>query len=149
MHPVIVYIGDDAGLFSQLTKELRHQGYELQQALPDACRVEELLTDWFRLLIFDVDVAAAPGLDLLRRLKGRDAGIPVIVLGERHGRSLTRIGVARQNGVDRFFFRRELDMADLTAAVHESFRRLEYWKAHMQELAASSRVAAATCPMTG
>jgi len=149
MYPVIVYIGDDAGLFSQLTKELGNQGYELQQASPGACRVEEILADWFRLLIFDLDVAAAPGLDLLGRLKGRDAGIPVIALADRHGHSLTKISVARQNGVDRFFFKRELDMVDLTAAVHESFRRLEYWKTHLQQMAASSRIAAATCPMTG
>jgi DNA-binding response OmpR family regulator len=141
MIPAIVYVGEDAELLSQLAGRLAGAGYRLEQASPREVRVEELLAGWLRLLILDMDVARPPGLELLRRLKADDAGVPVIVLGDGGERPLTAISVARQNGAERFFFRAEIDLDELAAAIDDAFRRLAHWETDLERLAERPRAA--------
>jgi len=139
MFRTVVYIGEDAELFSRLAGQLQCEGYELQRAsLPTAC-IEDLLSRWFRVLILDVDITTWPGLDFLRRIKQRDACVPVVVLGDDRGHSLTSIGVARQNGCERWICRSRLDPAEFGKVIGDAFRRLEHWKADLQGISERAR----------
>lgn len=132
MLPAVVYIGEDAELCSRLAGPLEREGYELRRASLRNAAIEDLLAGWFRVLILDADVTAPPGFDFLRRLKRHDAGVPVVVLGNGRERSLTSIGVARQNGCDGWLCRSTLDGAELAELVGDAFRRLGRWRATLE-----------------
>jgi DNA-binding response OmpR family regulator len=83
----ILVVEDDEGIASFLVKGLRAEGYA--PVVTDSGTVaEQLLLDAsepFDLMLLDLGLPSIPGEEVLRRLRQRDATLPVIILTAKSG----------------------------------------------------------------
>jgi FixJ family two-component response regulator len=124
-HKTIQYIGSDNDMFSKLISLFVPLGYDVQQWAEE---IEgESWEDWYRVVLLDADVAGREGLGLLRTIKDRHAGIPVLVLARGEHCSLTQVALARLNGAEALLFKGQENSNELISVVAASFRRLDRW----------------------
>jgi two-component system OmpR family response regulator len=76
----ILIAEDDAALADGLTRSLRQGGYSVDCVTDGAAADAALATGEFDLLILDVGLPKLSGFEVLRRLRGRNAGLPVLML---------------------------------------------------------------------
>jgi DNA-binding response OmpR family regulator len=81
----VLVVEDDARIASFLEKGLRSEGYATTTAASgaDASTYLETQHDEFDLVLLDLGLPDGSGLDVLRRLRKRDASMPVVVLTAR------------------------------------------------------------------
>jgi two-component system OmpR family response regulator len=76
----ILIAEDDAAVAAGLTHSLRRAGYSVDCVGDGAAADVALTTGHFDLLILDVGLPKLSGFEVLKRLRGRDTQIPVLVL---------------------------------------------------------------------
>lgn len=76
----ILIAEDDATLADGLLRALRAAGYAVDVVTDGAAADSALTTQSFDLLILDLGLPRLSGLDVLRRLRARQSGLPVLVL---------------------------------------------------------------------
>jgi two-component system OmpR family response regulator len=76
----ILIAEDDAVLADGLTRSLRQSGYSVDCVKDGAAADAALATAQFDLLILDIGLPRVSGFELLRRLRGRGATLPVLIL---------------------------------------------------------------------
>src|SRR5262252_3547350 len=76
----ILIVEDDAAVAAGLTHSLRRAGYSVDCVGDGAAADVALTTGHFDLLILDVGLPKLSGFEVLKRLRGRDTQIPVLVL---------------------------------------------------------------------
>jgi two-component system, OmpR family, KDP operon response regulator KdpE len=80
--PKILIVDDEPPIRKLLRMGLRSQGYELLEA-PDGRSLLELLSQNPDLIILDLELPDIEGLDLLQKVRGRNQGVPIVVLSNR------------------------------------------------------------------
>jgi DNA-binding response OmpR family regulator len=83
----ILVVEDDEGIASFLVKGLRAEGYA-PVVTDSGTLAEQLLLDAsepFDLMLLDLGLPSIPGEEVLRRLRQRDATLPVIILTAKSG----------------------------------------------------------------
>ena len=83
----ILIVEDDPGIASFLVKGLKAEGYATQVAADgrEALAVVASTAAPFDLMLLDLGLPGASGLDVLSRLRSRDAAVPVIILTAQSG----------------------------------------------------------------
>ena len=83
----ILIVEDDPGIASFLVKGLKAEGYATQVAADgrEALAVVASNAEPFALMLLDLGLPGASGLDVLSRLRSRDAAVPVIILTAQSG----------------------------------------------------------------
>ena len=76
----ILIAEDDAVLADGLTRSLRQAGYSVDCVMDGAAADAALTTGEFDLLILDVGLPKLSGFEVLKRLRARNAGLPVLIL---------------------------------------------------------------------
>ena len=76
----ILVAEDDAILADGLTRTLRQSGYAVDWVKTGVEADSALEANQFDLLILDIGLPKKSGLDVLRRLRGRDSRMPVLIL---------------------------------------------------------------------
>ena len=75
----ILVAEDDAVLADGLTRTLRSSGYAVDWVKTGIEADSELDANDFDLLILDIGLPKKSGLEVLRRLRGRDSRMPVLI----------------------------------------------------------------------
>jgi two-component system OmpR family response regulator len=76
----ILIADDDAILAHGLTRALRHSGYAVDCARTGSDADAALATSAYDLLILDLGLPKLSGFDVLKRLRGRQSNVPVLIL---------------------------------------------------------------------
>jgi two-component system OmpR family response regulator len=76
----ILIAEDDAVLADGLTRSLRQSGYSVDGVKDGAAADAALTTGQFDLLILDIGLPKLSGFEILKRLRGRDSKLPVLIL---------------------------------------------------------------------
>jgi len=76
----ILIAEDDAVLADGLTRSLRQSGYSVDCVTDGAAADAALAAGEFDLLILDVGLPKVSGFDVLKRLRGRNSKVPVLIL---------------------------------------------------------------------
>ncbi len=71
---------DDSILADGLVRSLRHAGYAVDAVTTGVEADSALTTSVFDLLILDLGLPRMAGLEVLKRLRGRDSHVPVLIL---------------------------------------------------------------------
>jgi DNA-binding response OmpR family regulator len=81
-HPVLL-VEDDPMIAKTLAMSLRYRGFELTVASTLQQAEEELAARRFALLLLDVGLPDGSGIELCRRVRERDAALPILMLTAR------------------------------------------------------------------
>lgn len=76
---------DDSILADGLVRSLRHSGYAVDAVTTGVDADSALCASEFDLLILDLGLPRMDGLDVLKRLRGRDSHVPVLILTALNG----------------------------------------------------------------
>lgn len=125
----IVYLGDDASTIRSLSAQLDRRGYRLE---PDDERCLDP-TDWYRLLILDVDSPATDEMQRLVSLRRQFPEHPIIVLCGATEHPSTPLAHALRRGADDVVFKPLTNPLPLLQAVAAGWRLLDYWKSSPPE----------------
>jgi two-component system OmpR family response regulator len=116
----ILIAEDDAIIADGLARSLRQGGYAVDWA-PNGMEADTaLLTVAYDLLILDLGLPKLPGLDLLKRVRGRNSAIPVLILTAMDGSGDRVKGL--DLGADDYMVK-PFDLAELEARVRALTRR--------------------------
>jgi len=81
-----ILIAEDDGLLADgLVRSLRQSGYAVDCVKSGVEADSALTAAEFDLLILDLGLPKMPGLEVLRRLRGRNSGLPVLILTAQDG----------------------------------------------------------------
>ncbi|MBK7414812.1 MAG: response regulator transcription factor [Dechloromonas sp.] len=116
----ILIAEDDAIIADGLSRSLRQGGYAVDWA-PNGMEADTaLLTVSYDLLILDLGLPKLSGLDLLKRVRGRNSAIPVLILTAMDGSGDRVKGL--DLGADDYMVK-PFDLAELEARVRALTRR--------------------------
>jgi two-component system alkaline phosphatase synthesis response regulator PhoP len=119
MGPRILLVEDDPGLRLTLTHRLGSEGYRVETAGDGEEGLARAVGDAFDLLILDVMLPRKSGFDVLRDLRQRGIGTPVLMLTAR-GQVADRV-VGLKLGADDYLTK-PFEMAELVARVEARLR---------------------------
>lgn len=131
---LVIYVGRDASLFTDIKQVLRAEGFEVEWAEDRHRMVEELIADWYRVVLLDVD--ANDGLEPLRAIRAYHACVPVVVLAAPEDFRLTKVGLARLDGAEALVLKPLTNPTALVEVCQDAFRRLDRWRRVFDELSA-------------
>lgn len=80
---VILIVEDEAMISSFIAKGLRHSGYEPLTAATGLDAVKAIEENQVDLVVLDLGLPDIDGFEVLRRIRARDAHLPVIILSAR------------------------------------------------------------------
>lgn len=81
----VLVVEDEERIASFLAKGLRAHGYDAEWAQRGQEALERAAHEHFSLVILDLGLPDLDGLEVLRKLRGSGAGVPVLVLSARAG----------------------------------------------------------------
>ena len=116
----ILVAEDDPALADGLTRTLRKSGYAVDWVQTGVEADHALAANDFDLLILDLGLPRKSGLDVLRRLRGRDSRMPVLILTAQDGVNERVRGL--DAGADDFM-PKPFELAELGARVRALTRR--------------------------
>ena len=119
MGPRILLVEDDPGLRLTLTHRLDSEGYRVDTAGDGEEGLARAVGDGFDLLILDVMLPRKSGFDVLRDLRQRGIGTPVLMLTAR-GQVSDRV-VGLKLGADDYLTK-PFEMAELLARIEARLR---------------------------
>ena len=79
----ILIVEDEEKLNRMIELELQYEGYETGKALDGRTGLEMALSGAYQLVLLDIMLPGLNGLEVLRRIRREDAGLPVILLTAR------------------------------------------------------------------
>ena len=117
--PKILIVDDEPPIRKLLRMGLRSQGYELLEA-PDGRSLLELLSQNPDLIILDLELPDLDGLDLLQKVRGRNQGVPILVLSNR-GDEAGKVAALDRGAND--YITKPFGMDELAARIRAALRR--------------------------
>jgi DNA-binding response OmpR family regulator len=75
----ILVVDDEESIHLLYREELEEQGFEVHSAMSGEAALEILTTLQPNLVILDINMPGMNGIDVLRKIKEKDAGLPVIL----------------------------------------------------------------------
>jgi len=118
--PLVLIIGSDAPFGRVLARELGRKALQVELKQSDANLPERLRQSKTDLLILDLNVSPACGLELLKKIRAEFGGLPILVLGSAS--RAEDMEQAFDHGADDFL-RKPLSLRELTARCRCLLRR--------------------------
>lgn len=84
-HPAILLVDDEAEFALTLAERLKLRGYEAEVALDGESALKKVAEKHFALALLDVMLPGMHGIEVLRRMKEKQPGLPVILLTGQAG----------------------------------------------------------------
>ncbi len=116
----ILLVEDSEKLAAWLAKALQQGGYAVDVVHDGGQADRVLLTETYDAVVLDLELPTLDGLSVLRRLRGRGAATPVLVLTARGGLDDRVAGL--NLGADDYLAK-PFDLAELEARLHALIRR--------------------------
>jgi two-component system, OmpR family, alkaline phosphatase synthesis response regulator PhoP len=116
----ILLVEDEEGLQLTITDRLESEGYVVARAVEGNEGLQRALEEPFDLMILDVMLPGLNGFDVVRELRRRESGLPVLMLTAR--RQLVDKVVGLKLGADDYLTK-PFEMAELLARVEARLRR--------------------------
>jgi DNA-binding NtrC family response regulator len=110
----ILVVDDEEHVRTLFRRVLQKEGYEVDCAASGNEAIEKLGRDSFDLVVTDLKMNGIDGLDLVRRGKTANQGLPFILISG-YGTAQTAVSAARE-GAD-VFLMKPIDMTELRSAV--------------------------------
>lgn len=132
---LVIYVGRDAALYYEIARSLRDAGFCCEWVEQNDHALEELIADWYRVLLLDVDGSCYGGLETLRGIKAFHANIPVVLMVSPDF-CLTQVALARLDGAEALVLKPLDGSAGLVEILHDAFRRLDRWQEAFERIAA-------------
>jgi two-component system nitrogen regulation response regulator NtrX len=120
MKETILVVDDEAGVRASLAGILGDEGYAVHAVESGEKALAALDGQRFDLVLLDVWLPGADGLEILRRLRERDAEVPVVVISG-HGTIETAVKAVRLGAQD--FVEKPLALEKTLLAVRNALRR--------------------------
>lgn len=135
-HWPVVYAGNDKSCYRWLKSQLPSFTWESMEV--EALTPENILREWRRVLVLDVDVACRDGFHSFREIRAVHGGIPIILLADLEGLRLVRMSLACVNGAEALFFKPLEDIQRLEESLRRGMQRIGHWH-EMIRLSGKSR----------
>ena len=132
----VLIIEDDPNLIDLLEIHLKDLQCELDKAMDGKTGFEKASSGQFDLIVLDVMLPEMDGLEVLRRLRGKEIRTPILMLTARSEEIDKVLGL--EMGADDYLTK-PFSVREFIARVKAIFRRIEIWQ---QKPAASSSNAA-------
>jgi two-component system nitrogen regulation response regulator NtrX len=120
MKETILVVDDEAGVRASLTGILSDEGYLVEAAESGEAALAALESRRYDLLLLDVWLPGADGLEVLARIRETDAELPVVVISG-HGTIETAVKAVRLGAQD--FVEKPLSLEKTLLAVRNALRR--------------------------
>lgn len=128
----ILHIDDDPAILRLVAAKLGEHGYEVVGS-NNPSQVEELLLETnARVVLLDISMPNADGLEILKQIKRFDGGIQVIMLTGLV--SMNSVLDSLRNGAEALYFKPILDFEPLLEILRDSFRKVGRWQQTLEEL---------------
>jgi DNA-binding response OmpR family regulator len=135
----VVYHGRDARLASLLTRTLEPHRYVVEWRAEPPVSAEELVSDWYRLLVIDSHPTEWDALGFVKSIKAHHAGVPVVMVAANQNAAAQNaaernadVATAQRLGADAVLLR-PVSAKLLLEAAHAAFRRLDHWRGLAQQ----------------
>ena len=124
MKETILIVDDEAGVRSSLAGILADEGYQVEAVASGEAALAALEARRYDLVLLDVWLPGADGLEVLGRIRESEAELPVVVISG-HGTIETAVKAVRLGAQD--FVEKPLSLEKTLVAVHNALRhgRLE------------------------
>ena len=120
MRDSVLVVDDEAGVRASLVGILGDEGYEVAAVESGEAALAALAARRFDLVLLDVWLPGQDGLEVLRRIRERDAGLPVVVISG-HGTIETAVKAVRLGAQD--FVEKPLSLEKTVLAVRNALRQ--------------------------
>jgi DNA-binding NtrC family response regulator len=128
----ILHIDDDPAILRLVAARLKEQGYDVISC-GDPSHIEELLLATnARIVLLDITMPNADGLELLKEIKAYDGGVQVIMLTGLV--SMNAVLDSLRNGAEALYFKPILNFEPLLEILSDSFRKTDRWRQTLEEL---------------
>lgn len=132
----VLCVGEEIEVRTLLTAVFAAVGYEFTPL--DADKLEAALAEAHSpVVLLGVGYATRNWIELLKSIRERHPGTPVIMLASAKDVLPPSIKVMRNSGAEALFFRPLMKTDELVACVAEAFRKLDRWEAVAARLEAS------------
>src|SRR5438309_2812458 len=121
MEPLLL-VEDKNELRAMLRKALERSGYTVDEAPDGAAAIQKIRARRYLLVITDLKMPGAPGLDVLRETKQADATIPVLLL-TAYGSVEEAVAAMKEGAFD--FLQKPVDLDHLKLLVQRAARQQE------------------------
>src|SRR3982075_1921388 len=121
MEPLLL-VEDKNELRAMLRKALERAGYEVDEAPDGAAAIQKIRARRYLLVITDLKMPGASGLDVLRETKQADAAIPVLLL-TAYGSVEEAVAAMKEGAFD--FLQKPVDLEHLKLLVQRAARQQE------------------------
>jgi DNA-binding NtrC family response regulator len=119
-HEKILVVDDEEHVRVLFSRVLQKEGYEVDCASSGNEAIDKLAKDSFDLVVTDLKMDGIDGLDLVRKGKTVNKGLPFILI-TGYGTAYTAISAAKE-GAD-VFLMKPIDMTELKSAVKKALRK--------------------------
>jgi DNA-binding response OmpR family regulator len=85
-------------------------------------------SDWYRVVLLDIDVYRSAVMKLFARMRAENAGIPIVIVAKRDSTRLTQQSLSWMHGADALVFKPLSTAPTLEDVVSDAFRRLDRWQ---------------------
>jgi DNA-binding NtrC family response regulator len=133
----ILVVDDEKDIVDLLVRHFKFLDYDIV-GVTDPLEALRLVEEQnFNIVISDIVMPKMDGLELLRRIKGYNGGIQVIMITGYV--TMHNILTAMRRGAETVFFKPLRDIGKLEIAVHQCVSRIEMWQDILRELGALAR----------
>lgn len=128
----VLHVDDDPSITRIVAERLSAAGYSVTSLNDPSQALDKVVSENFRVVILDIQMAGYDGLQLLERVKKHDGGIQVVMLT---GIVTTMVALESMRlGANDCIFKPLTDGEGLTAAVRDAFDRIDRWQNRLKYL---------------
>lgn len=128
----ILHIDDDPAILRLVAGRLSGHGYDVVSCNEPGEIEELLLATNARIVLLDISMPHADGLELLKQIKRYDGGVQVIMLTGLV--SMNAVLDSLRNGAEALYFKPILNFEPLLEILSDSFRKTDRWRQTLEEL---------------
>lgn len=129
---LVLHIDDDRLITEIVRERLEAHGYRLVSVNDPSNIIDLLVRHNCRVVILDVQMPQANGLEVLSQIKRYDGGVLVIMLTGLV--SMTSVLESMRRGAEACLFKPLNDVAPLLHALEAAFDKIDHWWLTLQDL---------------
>ena len=134
----ILHVDDDPQLLRVIGKRLENLGYDVTSISDPTQVMHEIVVSHQRLVLLDIEMPQANGMDILKEIKHNDGSTQVIILA-----GIVDMQTVLQSfrwGAEFCFFKPIVDLDPLAKAIEKTFWKIDQWWNTVEELTKQRRL---------
>jgi DNA-binding NtrC family response regulator len=134
---VILHVDDDRLMTEIIRERLDAHGYRVIPINDPTSIIDVLVRNNCRVVLLDVQMPQANGLEVLSQIKQYDGGVLVIMLTGLV--SMTSVLESMRRGAEACFFKPLHDIEPLVQSLDSAFQKIDHWWNTLQDLTSRRR----------